>query len=69
MDDQMSDVLLDAATGQECKAIPVVDYDFAVECLNTVRIWLVGMPSSEANTWARTEIEWALLALGEDIPK
>jgi hypothetical protein len=33
MDDQMSDVMLDAATMRECKAIPVEDYNRALVCI------------------------------------
>jgi hypothetical protein len=45
------------------------DYDFAVKCLNAAHEYLKGQYSAERDHQARTEICWALVGLGQDIPQ
>jgi hypothetical protein len=45
-----------------------LDYEFAVNCLNTARELLAGGNSADIPQ-ARIEIEWALVGLGQDIPQ
>jgi hypothetical protein len=53
----------------ETVAINKTDFDFAVKCLNAAHEYLKSQYSAERDHQARTEICWALVGLGQDIPQ
>ena len=67
MDDQMSDVLYDAQAQTEVVTISKADRDMAVAEINKARSWLKAINTPYAKLIV-DGLEWALVALGEDIP-
>lgn len=64
---RMSDILYDAGEHVEMKAIPLDDYNLAISELNKARRWAI-QHDEPTDHHMRRHIEWALVALGQNIP-